>query len=115
MYNNKSAKLILENGKVFHGYSYGKIGTSIGEICFNKGMTGYQEILTDPSYKGQIITMTYPQIGNYGINNEDVESKKIHANGLVIREGSPIVSNYRSTDSLDNYLKKKKYYWNTGD
>ena len=106
MYNRKSAKLILENGRSFKGYSYGKIGVSIGEICFNTGMTGYQEILTDPSYKGQIVTMTYPQIGNYGVNNTDIESNKIHAHGLVIREGSPIVSNYRSTDDLDSYLIK---------
>ena len=105
MINKKPAKLILTNGEIFEGYAYGKKGITMGEVCFNTGMTGYQEIITDPSYKGQIITMTYPQIGNYGINNEDVESEKIHANGLVIREGSPIVSNYRSTDSLDNYLK----------
>ena len=71
MYNKQPAKLILTNGKIFSGYSLGKIGFSLGEVCFNTGMTGYQEILTDPSYCGQLITMTYPHIGNYGINNED--------------------------------------------
>jgi len=106
MYKNKPAKLILANGDIFQGYSFGKIGTAIGEACFNTGMTGYQEILTDPSYCGQLITMTSPHIGNYGVNDNDIESTKIHASGFIIREGSPIASNYRSTDSLDNYLKK---------
>ena len=76
MINNKPAKLILDNGEIFNGYSLGKIGITIGEVCFNTGMTGYQEILTDPSYCGQLITMTYPHIGNYGTNDEDLESQK---------------------------------------
>ncbi len=104
--NFTPAKLILDNGKVFEGKAFGKIGTTIGEVCFNTGMTGYQEIITDPSYCGQLITFTYPHIGNYGINNEDIESNKIQASGLIIKEGSPIVSNFRSTESLDNYLIK---------
>ena len=101
-------KLILNNGKIFKGYSFGKIGTTIGEVCFNTGMTGYQEILTDPSYCGQLVTLTYPHIGNYGINEEDIESSKIQASGLIIKEGSPIVSNFMATDSLENYLIKNK-------
>jgi len=99
------AKLILSNGKVFNGYSLGKIGHSCGEVCFNTGMTGYQEILTDPSYAGQLITMTYPHIGNYGVNNEDIESHAIHASGFIVKEACEIPSNYRSTGTLDNYLK----------
>ena len=74
MTNNSSAILLLENGKYFKGYSFGAKGNALGEVCFNTGMTGYQEILTDPSYAGQLITMTYPHIGNYGINQDDVES-----------------------------------------
>ena len=105
---NTPTKLILNNGKIFKGYSFGKIGTTIGEVCFNTGMTGYQEILTDPSYCGQLVTLTYPHIGNYGINEEDIESSKIQASGLIIKEGSPIVSNFRATDSLENYLIKNK-------
>jgi len=100
-----SAKLILDNGKIFNGYALGKVGTTIGELCFNTGMTGYQEILTDPSYCKQLVTMTTPHIGNYGINLEDIESKKIQVQGFIIKENSPIVSNYRATDSLDSYLK----------
>ena len=102
------AKLILDNQTIFHGYSLGAKGTTIGELCFNTGMTGYQEILTDPSYCEQIVTMTTPHIGNYGVNSEDVESKQVHVKGFVIKESSPIVSNYRANDSLDNYLKKNK-------
>ena len=106
MYNKKTAKLILSNGKIFKGYSLGKIGQSSGEICFNTGMTGYQEILTDPSYSEQLITMTYPHIGNYGINTEDVESSKIHAKGFIVKEACDMPSNYRATDTLDHYLKQ---------
>ena len=86
MYNNQPAKLILSNGSIFNGYAFGAIGIASGEVCFNTGMTGYQEILTDPSYCGQLITMTSTQIGNYGINNHDTESSIIHANGLIVRE-----------------------------
>ena len=102
--NLNPAKLILENGKIFKGYAFGKIGTTTGEVCFNTGMTGYQEIITDPSYCGQLVTLTYPHIGNYGINKDDCESDKIQASGLIIKEGSPIFSNFRATDSLENYL-----------
>ena len=106
MYNKKAAILILDNGKTFQGYAFGKAGTTIGEACFNTGMTGYQEILTDPSYCGQLVTMTYPHIGNYGTNKEDVESDKIQVSGFIIKEGSDYYSNYRATDSLENTLKK---------
>ena len=108
MYNKNPAKLILKNGVVFHGYALGAIGITIGELCFNTGMTGYQEILTDPSYCGQLVTMTTPHIGNYGINSNDTESKKIQVKGFIIKEDSPIVSNYRATDSLNNYLSQNK-------
>jgi carbamoyl-phosphate synthase small subunit len=100
------AILLLEDGTLFEGEGFGAETTAIGEVVFNTGMTGYQEILTDPSYKGQIVTMTYPHIGNYGINKEDVESLKPHAEGFVIRELCRTPSNYRSTDSLDDYLKE---------
>jgi carbamoyl-phosphate synthase small subunit len=100
------ATLLLKDGKIFRGQGFGAEGTTIGEVVFNTGMTGYQEILTDPSYKGQIVTMTYPHIGNYGINREDVESIKPQIEGLIIRELCSIPSNYRSEESLDNYLKK---------
>ncbi|MGC4032745.1 MAG: glutamine-hydrolyzing carbamoyl-phosphate synthase small subunit [Tepidisphaeraceae bacterium] len=100
------AKLALEDGTVFTGYAFGAAGTSDGEVVFNTSMTGYQEILTDPSYKGQIVTMTYPLIGNYGINAEDVESKSPHVSGYIIKELSPVASNYRSSESLDSYLKR---------
>jgi carbamoyl-phosphate synthase small subunit len=100
------AKLALEDGSVFTGQAFGAAGTSEGEVVFNTSMTGYQEILTDPSYKGQIVTMTYPLIGNYGINRRDVESKRPHVAGFVIKELSPIFSNYRADLSLDEYLKQ---------
>src|SRR3954464_16043906 len=99
------AKLALEDGSVFTGRAFGAAGTSEGEVVFNTSMTGYQEILTDPSYKGQIVTMTYPLIGNYGINREDVESKRPQVAGFVIKELSPVASNYRSNQTLDEYLK----------
>ena len=102
------AKLILKNGLVFEGIALGYIGETIGEICFNTGMTGYQEILTDPSYCGQIINMTNPHIGNYGVNCDDMESSKIQASGFVVREANEIPSNYRSDQSLDSFLKDNK-------
>ncbi len=105
--NNKT-KLVLENGISFIGNSLGAKGETIGEICFNTGMTGYQEILTDPSYCGQIITMTYPHIGNYGTNDNDIESNNIHAAGFIIKEETIYPSNYRSTKSIGEYLKKNK-------
>jgi carbamoyl-phosphate synthase small subunit len=100
------AILALEDGSVFHGQGFGAPASASGEVCFNTSMTGYQEILTDPSYKGQIVTMTYPLIGNYGVNTVDVESWKPHAAGFVIRELSPVVSNWRADFSLGEYLEK---------
>ena len=106
------AKLVLENGTVLSGKVFGAMGEVSGEICFNTGMTGYQEILTDPSYCGQLIIMTYPHIGNYGINEEDFESKKIQASGLIIRQESIIPSNFRSSNTLSDFLKKNKQQFN---
>jgi len=100
------AILALEDGSIFHGTGFGAKASAAGEVCFNTSMTGYQEILTDPSYKAQIVTMTYPLIGNYGINTVDVESWRPHAAGLVIRELSPIVSNWRADISLGEYLEQ---------
>ena len=101
-----TAKLALEDGSVFTGKSFGANGTTFGEVVFNTSMTGYQEILTDPSYCGQIVTMTYPEIGNYGVNEEDAESKRPHLSGFVVRNLSPIASNFRSSGTLDEYLRK---------
>lgn len=98
------AKLALEDGTVFTGESFGAVGEVDGEVCFNTSMTGYQEILTDPSYRGQIVTMTYTEIGNYGVNFEDVESSKPHLAGFIVREGSRIASNFRSNGLLQDYL-----------
>lgn len=102
---NPPAKLALEDGTVYTGTAFGAPGEVSGEVCFNTSMTGYQEIVTDPSYRGQIVTMTYPQIGNYGINAEDVESAKPHLAGFVVRELSRRVSNFRATGGLDEYLR----------
>lgn len=99
-----TAKLALENGLVFTGTAFGAVGESDGEVVFNTSMTGYQEILTDPSYYGQIVTMTYPLIGNYGVNREDVESSKPWLSGFVCRELSRLASNYRQTQRLEDYL-----------
>ena len=99
------AILVLADGTVFRGISIGATGSSVGEVVFNTAMTGYQEILTDPSYCKQIVTLTYPHIGNVGINTEDVESRQVFASGLVIRDLSLSVSNWRSTQSLPDYLK----------
>src|SRR3954447_4599835 len=104
--DQKIAKLALEDGTVFTGRAFGAPGTTEGEVVFNTSMTGYQEILTDPSYAGQIVTMTYPLIGNYGINRQDVESKKPHVAGFIIKELAPLYSNYRADLSLDEYLKQ---------
>ncbi|MEM9185897.1 MAG: glutamine-hydrolyzing carbamoyl-phosphate synthase small subunit [Planctomycetota bacterium] len=98
------AKLALEDGSVFTGRAIGAPGEVDGEVCFNTSMTGYQEILTDPSYRGQIVTMTYPQIGNYGVNAEDVESHRPQLAGFVVREHSRTQSNFRSQQSLSEYL-----------
>ena len=99
------AILVLADGTVFRGNSIGASGSSVGEVVFNTAMTGYQEILTDPSYCKQIVTLTYPHIGNVGVNTEDVESRQVFASGLVIRDLSMTVSNFRSTQSLPDYLK----------
>ena len=99
------AILALEDGSIFHGTGFGAHASASGEVCFNTSMSGYQEILTDPSYKGQIVTMTYPLIGNYGVNLQDVESWQPHAAGFVIRELSPVVSNWRADSSLEKYLE----------
>ncbi|MCM8778295.1 MAG: glutamine-hydrolyzing carbamoyl-phosphate synthase small subunit [Candidatus Omnitrophica bacterium] len=98
--------LVLEDGAIFKGKSFGAVGEKYGEVVFNTSMTGYQEVLTDPSYKGQIVTMTYPLIGNYGVNREDVESRKPFVEGFVVRERSKITSNWRAEKSLDDYLKE---------
>src|SRR5690349_1878168 len=101
-----NAVLALEDGSLFRGTGFGARASACGEVCFNTSMTGYQEILTDPSYKGQIVTMTYPLIGNYGVNLQDVESWCPHVAGFVIRELSPLVSNWRADFSLHDYLVK---------
>ena len=100
------AILLLEDGTLFRGIGFGAEGEAIGEVVFNTSMTGYQEILTDPSYYGQIVTMTYPQIGNYGVNEEDVESSKVHVSGFVVREYFDDYSNFRAKASISTYLKK---------
>jgi carbamoyl-phosphate synthase small subunit len=100
------AILALEDGSIFHGTGFGASASACGEVCFNTSMTGYQEILTDPSYKGQIVTMTYPLIGNYGINERDVESWRPHVAGFVVREVSPVTSNWRADLSLPDYLER---------
>lgn len=100
------AILALEDGRYFEGTSFGAAGTANGEVCFNTSMTGYQEVLTDPSYRGQIVTMTYPMIGNYGINALDDESHEPHVRGFVIEELCEVPSNWRSTETLDAYLKR---------
>lgn len=104
----RTGVLALENGTVFRGLPFGHETTVVGEAVFNTSMTGYQEVLTDPSYYGQIVTMTSPQIGNYGINPDDQESASPKVAGFVIRELSPVVSNWRSTQSLEDYLKEYK-------
>ena len=100
------AALALEDGTVYFGESFGATGTVSGEVCFNTSMTGYQEILTDPSYRGQILTMTAPQIGNYGVNHADVESGKLQMAGFVVREGSRVASNFTAEGTLGDYLAK---------
>src|SRR5271165_5634917 len=94
------AKLALEDGTVYTGRGFGAGGETFGEVVFNTSMTGYQEILTDPSYKGQIVTLTYPHIGSTGVNPEDVESSRIHAAALVVKDVPPLASSFRATGSL---------------
>jgi carbamoyl-phosphate synthase small subunit len=103
---NPPAVIALEDGSVYRGTAFGARAEACGDVCFNKSMTGYQEILTDPSYKGQIVAMTYPLIGNYGVNTADVESWQPHVAGFIVRELSPIVSNWRADMSLSAYLEK---------
>jgi carbamoyl-phosphate synthase small subunit len=103
--NTMEAMLVLEDGRAFRGRAFGAPGERLGEIVFNTSMTGYQEILTDPSYAGQIVVMTYPHIGNYGINPEDVEARRVFLEGFVVREVTEVPSNWRAAGSLDEYLK----------
>jgi len=100
------AILAMEDGTIFRGVSVGADGKTIGEIVFNTAMTGYQEILTDPSYCRQIVTLTYPHIGNTGANSEDMESSKVHASGLVIRDSAAVASNWRAEQSLGDFLRR---------
>jgi carbamoyl-phosphate synthase small subunit len=102
------ALLALEDGRIFQGEAFGATGTTVGEVCFNTSMTGYQEVLTDPSYRGQIVAMTYPLIGNYGTNAADAESRRPHVRGFIIEELSEVASNWRAETSLQEYLRR----WN---
>ena len=102
------AILLLEDGTVFEGTSFGAKGQKCGEVVFNTSMAGYQEIMTDPSYHEQIITMTYPLIGNYGTNKDDWESRKVFARGFIVKENCDYPSNWRNAQSLSDYLKANK-------
>ena len=106
MITSKKAILVLESGRSWRGFAFGAEGETTGEMVFNTSMTGYQEILTDPSYAGQIVCMTYPLIGNYGVNSEDAESRRPWVEGFVVREASRIASNWRAQETLDSYLKR---------
>ena len=102
----RKALLVLEDGGVFEGFAFAGSGETMGEVVFNTGMTGYQEVITDPSYKGQIVTMTYPLVGNYGINEEDMESSGIHLEGFIVKEYQPNPSNWRMRQSLKSFLEE---------
>jgi len=104
--SQRRAKIAFEDGRIFTGFSFGADGEKGGEVVFNTSLTGYQEILTDPSYKGQIVTMTYPLIGNYGVNPEDCESRRPFVEGFIVKENSRIASNWRSKQTLEEYLKE---------
>src|SRR5438270_7913444 len=108
MTNQDAALLVLADGTMFRGRSIGADATAVGEVVFNTAMTGYQEILTDPSYCRQIVTLTYPHIGNTGINDEDPESPRVFAEGLIVRDVPRRLSNYRSQEDLTSYLRKQK-------
>lgn len=108
MNQSKKAILVLEDGRAFCGRAFGADGEAFGEMVFNTSMSGYQEILTDPSYAGQIVCMTYPLIGNYGVNESDSESRRPWVEGFVVREASRVASNWRSNETLDSYLKRYK-------
>lgn len=105
---DKRAYILLSDGTVFEGYNFGCEGTTIGEIVFTTGMTGYQEVLTDPSYYGQIVLQTYPLIGNYGVNNDDMESRESWVNGYIVKEWCEEPSNFRYMDTIDDFLKAQK-------
>ena len=104
---DKRACILLSDGTVFEGYNFGCEGTTIGEIVFTTGMTGYQEVLTDPSYYGQIVLQTYPLIGNYGVNNDDMESEKSWVNGYIVKEWCEEPSNFRTTATINDFLVKQ--------
>ncbi|KAF5836604.1 carbamoyl-phosphate synthase [Dunaliella salina] len=106
-WKKKDSRLALEDGSVLWGEAFGAPGTQLGEVVFNTAMCGYQEVMTDPSYKGQFVCFTCPHIGNVGINLEDMESEKVHLAGIVVRDLSVAVSNYRATMSLDEYCKQQ--------
>ena len=106
--NAKPALLVLADGTTYHGWSFGAVGTAVGEVVFNTGMTGYQEVLTDPSYSGQIITFTYPELGNTGVNSADEESATVQAKAVIARNITYRPSNWRSTQSLPEYLQERK-------
>ncbi|MBS4031724.1 MAG: glutamine-hydrolyzing carbamoyl-phosphate synthase small subunit [Clostridiales bacterium] len=108
------ARLVLENGKIFYGKGFGAEGASNGEVVFNTAMTGYQEVLTDPSYCGQIVTMTYPLIGNYGINPDDFESRRPFVRGFIVREACTDPNNWRTTETLSAYLERNGIVGLTG-
>ena len=112
--NFNTAILVLENKSVFKGIGLGYMGEATGEVCFNTSLTGYQEIISDPSYAGQIINYTFPHIGNVGANNEDIESDKIWTRGVIFNSEITNPSNYRSLQNLDNWLKKNKIVGITG-
>ena len=103
---NKVAKLALEDGTIFTGKSFGAEGEIDGEVVFNTSMTGYQEILTDPSYRGQIVTMTCPEIGNVGTNSVDLENQSPHLSGFIVKENSQVYSNFRADQSLHDFMSK---------
>jgi len=109
-----TAVLVLEDGTVYYGHGIGAVGSAVGEVCFNTSMTGYQEILTDPSYAGQIITFTFPHIGNVGTNEEDIETTTVAARGLVLREAITPPANFRSTSPLNDWLKTRNLIGITG-
>jgi carbamoyl-phosphate synthase small subunit len=106
-----TAWLVLRDGRTFRGRALGAVGEASGEVIFNTAMQGYQEILTDPSYRGQIVAMTYPMIGNYGVNEEDVESRRPWVNGFIVKEASAVASNFRAGASLDSYLERHGIVW----
>jgi len=105
--NDKQAQLVLADGRIFHGQAYGAIGHCVGEVCFNTSMTGYQEILTDPSYTDQIMTFTYPHIGNVGVNDVDAESDGVSVRGVIVRAPSRITSNYRAEGDFEAWLQQQ--------